>query len=78
MKTHAIASLFFPLKKKKHDVHILPSFKNIPLKMLKSRWNNFSQTDFYLDCTIEQYVIIFKVLTLSLKPILSLRDYWNS
>lgn len=37
MKTHAIASLFFPLKKKKHDVHILPSFKNIPLKMLKSR-----------------------------------------
>ena len=42
MKTNVIASLFLPLKKKKKpDVQIIPSFKNIPLKMLKSRSKNF-------------------------------------
>lgn len=41
MKTNVIASLFFPFKKKKPDIQILPSFKNIPLKMLKSRSKNF-------------------------------------
>lgn len=68
MKTHAIASLFFPLKKTMMYKFFLL------LKTFLLKWENldeiiFSQTDFYLDCTIEQYVIIFKVLTLPLKPI---------